>query len=64
MTEAEILALISLVSASIPMFKQLWDKIAANSSGTVRPLADILDETDTDLDAVIAAAKKELGITT
>lgn len=62
MNEAEILALIQIASASIPMFTQLWDKIAANSKGTVRPLADIFAESDTSFEAVIAAAKKELGI--
>ena len=62
MTEAEILALLQVGSATIPMFTALWNKISANSNGTVRPLADILAESDTDFNAVIAAAKKELGI--
>lgn len=61
MTTAEILALIQIVSASVPAFETLWQKIADNSNGTVRPLADILGETDTNFDAVIATAKKELG---
>ena len=62
MNAAEILTLLQVLASTIPSFTAIWEKISANSNGTVRPLADILAESDTDFDAVIATAKKELGI--
>lgn len=62
MTIAEGIALAGVASQLIPMFVALFNQKAAASGGAIRPLADILKESDTNFDAVIAAAKKELGM--
>jgi len=60
-TTQEILAIIAAVSALIPGFEAIWQKISDNSSGTVRPLADILAEADSNFQGVITAAQAQLA---
>ena len=61
MNPAEILALVQAIVAVEPTVKDVYDKIAANSNGSVRPLDQIFSDTDATIAAGEAEAEKELG---